>query len=139
MDAVINLTGARKNLGGRPSYVATEDQRDLVMVLRSNGVDVAVIASILKIAPHTLRKYFRTELRDGFEQIKARIGLALVRSALAGNVAAARYWLITHGGPEWRMPKDAVLANVEDEVVVHFFMPPNHRDEPEPDEPGPAA
>jgi len=29
-----------------------------------------------------------------------------VRVALQGNVNAIKYWLATHGGAEWRVPKD---------------------------------
>jgi hypothetical protein len=30
------------------------------------------------------------------------VGAEVVRQALKGNIRAARYWLSTHGGPEWQ-------------------------------------
>lgn len=50
----------------------------------------------------TLRKVFRLELDEGYEQTVARMGMAVVRSGLGGNVMAQRYWLETHGGDEWK-------------------------------------
>jgi len=78
----------------------------MVRVLRASGIDLETIARALCIDPKTLGKYFKVELTFGHEDIKARIGLALVRVALQGNVNAIKYWLATHGGAEWRVPKD---------------------------------
>ena len=30
------------------------------------------------------------------------MGVAVVKSGLSGNIAAAKYWLQTHGGDEWK-------------------------------------
>ena len=78
----------------------------MVRVLRASGIDLETIARALCIDPKTLGKYFKVELTFGHEDIKARMGLALVRVALQGNVNAIKYWLATHGGAEWRVPKD---------------------------------
>jgi hypothetical protein len=128
---VVNLAAVRKN--GRPAYVPTEDQRRFVQAMRANGVDNETIAGVLRISISTLKKYFRPELADGFELIKARMGLALVKAALNGNVGALRVSLVMRGGPEWRIPKGAALSddNDDSEEVVHFFLPPNGRDGPE--------
>ena len=78
----------------------------MVRVLRASGIDLETIARALCIDPKTLRKHFKVELTFGYEDIKARMGLALVRVALQGNVNAIKYWLATHGGAEWRVPKE---------------------------------
>ena len=88
---------------GRPPFEPTDAQRQIVQVLKSNGVGERVIAANVGCDTKTLRKHFKAELTDGRLQVKAAIGVALVRAALAGNVAAAKYWLSTHGGPEWRI------------------------------------
>ena len=84
----------------------TQQQRDMVRVLISNGVPHDIIAEMLNISPPTFKKHYRVECRTGFERVKALIGTAVVRSAMNGNVGAQKYWLGTHGGPEWRIPKE---------------------------------
>jgi hypothetical protein len=96
------------------------------------GVAHETIARVLKISVPTLKKYFGQELENGFEEIKARMGVALVRAGLSGNVAAMKFWLVTRGGPEWRIPKDdPAMLGGDAEEVVHFYMPPNGRDLPD--------
>ena len=94
---------------GHPPFIPTREQRWTVQVLRSHGVPMTVIASNITldgrgIDVKTLKKAFAVELRTGFEQVKAAIGASVVKSALAGNVAAQKYWLMCWGGPEWRPP-----------------------------------
>jgi hypothetical protein len=96
----------------RQPFEPTAEHRNMVRVLRASGVDLETIARALCIDPKTLGKYFKVELTFGHEDIKARMGLALVRVALQGNVNAIKYWLATHGGAEWRVPKDADGATI---------------------------
>ena len=108
--------------------------RELVRVLAANGVAHEVMAKLLHVAIRTLKRHFNEELYDGRVMVTAKIGAALVKEAMAGNVAAQRYWLGTHGGPEWRIPKTSdLMPDVDDDPNerVHFYMPSNHRDEPE--------
>ena len=87
---------------GRPPFEPTNSQRQIVQVLRANGIAVGVIAANVRCSVPTLRRHFKAELRDGHEQTKAAMGAAVVKAGLAGNMFAARYWLSCHGGPEWR-------------------------------------
>jgi hypothetical protein len=96
-----------KNLGGRPVWQPTAEQRRTVMLLRAGRNDIGTIARVIGGTRTTLRKACGEELKHGFEMVKAHISATLVRSALAGNVLAQRYWLATHGGPEWRIPHEA--------------------------------
>lgn len=133
------MATAKKN--GRPLFTATQQQRQLVMILRSNGVSNRLIAKNLGIAEMTMRKHFATELSDGFEEVRAGIGAAIVSAALGGNMFAAKYWLSTHGGPEWRVVESRLLGgdgsgmpisvNTESQVLV--YLPDNGRDKKEPD------
>lgn len=119
--------------GGRiPAFEPTDQHREIVTTLSANSTPRAIIAKLLGISLSTLEKYFRQDILDGKAQITARVGLAVVREALAGNMAAARYWLTTHGGPEWKT-KDAYQPDRDEESsgVIHFFLPKNGRDMPE--------
>ncbi len=131
---VTNIAEARTRKNGRPPFEPAAHHRDVVQVLRANGVDVATIAGVLKISINTLKKYFRQELADGFEQIKAKMGIALVKAALNGDVSAMKFWLVMRGGPEWRIPRNVLPADSPVADNVHFYMPPNGRDKPEPDD-----
>jgi hypothetical protein len=121
------------------AYVPDGNAQELVRVLAANGVAEAVMAKLLRINLRTLKKHFRTEMADGHAIVTARMGAALVKEGFAGNVAAIRYWLGTHGGEEWRIPKNSdLLPDVFDSEgrrsggeTIHFFMPSNGRDEPE--------
>jgi Homeodomain-like domain len=88
---------------GQPPHVPSEERRQHVAVLRANGVPVRIIAEMLGISHQTLRTHYKPELRNGFEKVKAAIGVSLVRAAIGGNMHAAKFWLQTRGGPEWRI------------------------------------
>lgn len=124
------------NQGRIPAFRPTDEQRHTVQVLAANNITQAVIASLLKIHVRTLSKYFSKELAGGWEQTNARVGYALVKEALKGNVGAQKYWLQTHGGKEWRIPKEAEAPDRDDERAdepsVKFYIPANGRDAPEP-------
>lgn len=125
---------AKKSVG-RPPWNPTDDQRELVMAMRSNGISIDVIADLMHISDETLRKYCRVELDLGFERIKAHIGVAMVRAALRGNVNAMKFWLASRC-PEWRAASnqlgdndpDAALADDQPWIIM---MPENGRDKPE--------
>jgi hypothetical protein len=98
------------NKGGRPAFNPTHAQRALVRSMAANRVPQHIIArNVLRhrndldgIDEKTLRRVFRRELDEGYARTVASMGVAVVRSGLAGNVAAQRYWLETHGGDEWK-------------------------------------
>jgi len=129
-------TEGRGGVSLLPAYVPDANARELVRVLAANGVSQAVMAKLLHIAPKTVAKHFKTELTDGADMITAKMGFALVKEGLAGNVAAQRYWLGTHGGERWRVPKNTdmnsdVFDSDGSRQAVQFYMPSNGRDEPE--------
>ena len=81
----------------------------MVQMLAANGTPQDVIARNLPlgrgqrgIAEKTLRKAFREELDSGYADTLARMGATVVREGLKGQGWAAKYWLTTHGGAEWR-------------------------------------
>jgi len=95
---------------GKPPFVPTPEQRLMVQILSSNGTPQDVIARNIKqhkgdakgISEPTLRKVFRQELDAGYADTLARLGATVVREGLKGQGWAAKYWLQTHGGDEWR-------------------------------------
>jgi hypothetical protein len=95
---------------GQPPFVPTPEQRLMVQILVSNGTPQDVIARNIHprkgdprgITEKTLRKAFREELDCGYSDTVARMGGTVVREGLKGNIAAAKYWLTTHAGDEWK-------------------------------------
>jgi hypothetical protein len=121
---------------GRPPFEPTDNQRQLVQVLVSNGISHASIAEQIGVSEPTLRRAFKRELVNGHERIKAAMGAAIVRAGLGGNMFAAKYWLSTHGGPDWKVVEGReiggldgappLLVNTESKVVI--YLPDNGRD-----------
>ena len=124
---------------GIPAFRPTPEQRHMVMVFTANGAKRAIIAEALQINVKTLDKYFYHEMQRGLEHVTMRIGSVVVREALAGNMAAARYWLTTHGGMGWRVPardRDDEAGYNDNprrpsEQAIQFYLPQNGRDQPE--------
>lgn len=93
-----------KRGAGRPRFVPTQDQRDLVKAMAGYRIPEDEICLLVthpkdgkRIAPMTLRKHFREELDTGFASGKMRVMAATFRNAIGdkehpGNVTA-QIWL----------------------------------------------
>lgn len=135
-----------KKRPGNPNFLphlVTEDARQLVRVLAANGIAQRIIADNVGIPIATLKRHYKKELTDGLERVEAAMGAAIVKAAMNGNWGAAKYWLCANAKDNrWREANkelkeadayaSAVAASADE--VVHFYMPPNHRDEPDEDE-----
>jgi DNA-binding transcriptional ArsR family regulator len=131
----------RTHGGGRPAHEPTDQTRLLVAVLVANGEPLDIIAQQLGIARQTLYRHYRPELKYGFGLIKARMQGGVVQKGLEGDLRAMLEWL-RRFCPEWRVTKEDIAAqadadaatraatDAEDNEVVHFYLPPNGRDEP---------
>jgi hypothetical protein len=88
----------------------------------TNGIPVETIAKIVGCHRITLNKTCRRELDIGSEQVKAAMGIAVVRAGLAGDWRASISWLSRFGGSEWHKPVTSLAEEMraEDEQVVHF-------------------
>jgi len=122
---------------GHPPFEPAHDQRQLVQVMRANGDTLAIIARNIGIDEKTLRKHFKDELADGHAQVVAAVGASVVKAALAGNIYAAKYWLSTHGGPEWKVIEGRQIGGMPDappiaisDAKVTIFLPDNGRARP---------
>jgi hypothetical protein len=123
---------------GNQPFVPTDDQRYVVSMIAAHGTQQAIIAKIMRISEQTLRRFFRAELDEAFEQLKGRIQGTVASRALQGDMGAAKFWLARYC-PEWRLAKEVtdpsdVGAHPESTEVVHFYMPPNGRDQPDPED-----
>ena len=88
-----------KRKQGRPAFKPTDEQREQVITMSSNGLPHIQIAPLIGCSsPKTLRKHFRDELDIGKIQANAKVAGALYQSALDGNVKAQTFWLKTVGG-----------------------------------------
>jgi hypothetical protein len=104
---------SRDNVGGRPPYVPTIEERPCVQVLAANGASEKVIARLLRINRTTLRKAFREELKEAREVLIVALGQVVVNSALNGDWRAAISWLSRFGGPEWRKTERRIISGAE--------------------------
>jgi hypothetical protein len=132
---------------GRPPFVPTDSQRQLVQVLVANGISQKVMAANIVCDLKTLRRHFKEELKEGHDRVEAAMGAAIVRAGLAGNVFAAKYWLSTHGGVQWRVVEGRQIGglegappiSIEAATKVTIYLPDNGRDKPaETDETAPS-
>jgi hypothetical protein len=131
----------RTHGGGRPQHQPTEQTRLLVAMMVAHGDTKEIIALTMRISLETLRKHYKAELKFGFGLMKARMQGGVVQKALEGDLRAMLEWL-RRFCPEWRVSKEDIIAQTdadaaqriaataEDDEVVHFYLPPNHRDEP---------
>jgi len=98
--------------GGRPSFEPSASQRQMVEAMAGCGIPETDIATVIDIAPKTLRKHFRTELDTGHIKANAKVAGNLFRIATGSGreaVTAAIFWLKTRAGwydplPERRYP-----------------------------------
>ena len=96
---VIPLNSPVKRKQGRPPFKPTDEQREQVITMSSNGLPHIQIAPLIGCSsPKTLRKHFRDELDIGKIQANAKVAGALYQSALDGNVKAQTFWLKAVGG-----------------------------------------
>ena len=79
---------------------------------------------MLDISLPTLRRRYRPELSRGLEQVRATIGLALLMAAISGNVHAMKYWLMTRGGPGWRIVERLQIGTLHDEPAPVLELAP---------------
>ena len=87
--------------GGRPSFEATPAQRQMVEAMAGCGIPETDIATVVGIAPKTLRKHFRPELDTGHIKANAKVAGNLYRIATGSGreaVTAAIFWLKTRAG-----------------------------------------
>jgi hypothetical protein len=104
----------------RPQHQPTDEQRRQVMTLAGLGITQDQIASLLRLAPKTLRLRYRRELDTGATEANVRVARSLFNKATKeGNVAAQIFWLKARAG--WReTPRDVNVGGTGTPVAVDF-------------------
>jgi hypothetical protein len=103
-------------VGGRPSFEPTESQRALVTVLSSVGITQQTIARKLNIDAKTLRRYFKAEMANGAEDVKAVVLAGLAQRAMKGDNTCAIFMAKTRYG--WKEKRDDPPDEAGESVVV---------------------
>jgi len=85
--------GAREG-SGRPKFVPTDAERQLVATLSGRGLPQDQIAILVRTGIHidTLRTHFHKELLGGKANANSKIGGALFDKALDGDTTAMIWW-----------------------------------------------
>ena len=85
--------GAREG-AGRPKFVPTDAERQLVATLSGRGLPQDQIAILVRTGIHidTLRTHFQRELMGGKANANSQIGGALFNKAMDGDTTAMIWW-----------------------------------------------
>jgi hypothetical protein len=94
---------------GRPKHEATARNRIIVQIMHAHGIPHHIIGHAIGIDPTTLRRHYKEELRDARLKVEAAMGVAVVQAARNGNWGAAKYWLQTHGSPDWKVSEHRTI------------------------------
>jgi hypothetical protein len=79
-----------QNKGGRPEFVATKEQRDIVQVMAGHNIHQDTIALALGITGPTLRKHFKTEISRAAAMVEATLASNQFNRAKANNAVGQR-------------------------------------------------
>lgn len=83
----------------RPQFIPNEEQRRLVKSMAGLGMRQEEIAYTLNLAPATLRKHFRQELKLGSIETNANVANAAYKMAVSGKCPVmTKLWLETRNG-----------------------------------------
>jgi len=111
----------KRNRGQQP-FQPTREQRQVVHLLHSASFPHTFIAKKIGISVPTLHKYFRTELDDAHDEVKSSMIAAIARAANNGHWGAAKYWLATQGGPEWRVTENRTIGGDPDAPPIRIAV-----------------
>jgi len=86
--------GGPREGAGRPKFVPTDAERQLVATLSGRGLPQDQIAILVRTGIHidTLRTHFQKELLGGRAMANSRIGGALFDKAMDGDTTAMIWW-----------------------------------------------
>lgn len=87
--------------GAKP-YRFTDKQRREVKRLVLAGFTNKSIAAIIGIDKDTFVKHFKEEIHAAREKMTGKIVDAVLKKALAGDLASAKFWLKTRGIGDWQ-------------------------------------
>jgi hypothetical protein len=77
-----SIPGGRGGLIGQAAHVPTRAQRRKVETLAALGLSQEAIGFACDLSVDTIKKYYRTELTNGLTNANARVGAAILNSAI---------------------------------------------------------
>lgn len=125
---------------GAPAFQPTDDQRQMVTVLRGMQVPLATIARNVVpggMSEQTLKKHFSAELETGRDLLLASLKTKIVQAAQNGSVRA-QTWLLERLAPEefgnrLRVSPDSDVVpstlTIQPNAQVSIYLPDNGRGE----------
>lgn len=106
LDEAEELLEKREKARGA-AFVPTDEQRQFVSQMAIAGINRTSMTLMIRWADNddpitiaTLEKHFKRELADGVVTANVKVAGSLFKLAMAGNVAAACFWLKARAG--WR-------------------------------------
>jgi hypothetical protein len=112
---------------GAPAHKPTDDQRKIVEVAAIVGTPHHDIGPLIGVSIKTLLKHYANELRLGKTRANVKVGGALYRSALGGNIAAQIFWMKAQAG--WREVQRLEHANADGKPLTHAVVAASVTDE----------
>ena len=79
-----------KHKGGRPLFVVTKEQRDIVQVMAGHNIHQDTIALALGITGPTLRKHFKKELKQAAAMVEATLASSQFNRAKSNSAVGQR-------------------------------------------------
>lgn len=83
---------------GRPPFLATKEQRIVVTAMVAGGTEQKWVAEYLHINISTLKRHFKSELRNGVGVVGARLNATAIQKALSGDKTLLIFALKTRFG-----------------------------------------
>lgn len=127
-----------KRSRGRPRFVPTQEQRDLVKAMAGYRIAEDEICLLVthptsgeRIAPMTLRKHFREELDTGFASGKMRVMAATFRNAIGETRRneKGQIEVVREGNVTAQIWLGKVLYGLREKVEVEVPEPPANAEE----------
>lgn len=90
------------------AHAPTDRSRKQVERMAACGLSAQQIAHVLSTTAGEVKRHYEQELEHGTASVTARVGAALVRQALRGDVTAARFFLQSRA--RWSVPTAVELT-----------------------------
>jgi len=89
-------------------HAPTKKTREQVCKLVACGLSVEEISFVLGCTEHDIRSFYEQELLHGTALVTGLVGAAMLKTALRGDVNAARFWLQSRS--RWTIPQHVELT-----------------------------
>src|SRR5580692_8495739 len=118
---------ARRPKRGRPPFIPTKEQRNYARAMVACGMSQAEMATVLHINGGTLRRAFKSELKDGETVVMSAVMGKLVQKAMNDDNACMFVILKTRGG--WRETNNHQLLGRDGQPINFDSLSPESLDQ----------